>query len=47
VLPAAAMMASVRARGGRQGLLVARATSADSPYGRGNYVVGYAGMIFR
>jgi AmmeMemoRadiSam system protein B len=47
VLPAAAMMASVKARGGKEAVLVARATSADSPYGRGNYVVGYAGMIFR
>ena len=47
VLPAAAMMASVRARGGSQGILVHRATSADSPLGGGDYVVGYAGMIFR
>ncbi len=47
VLPAAAMMASVRARGGTRGELVHRATSADSPHGRGTYVVGYAGMIFR
>lgn len=47
VLPAVAMMASVRARGGSEGVLVHRATSADSPYGRGSYVVGYAGMIFR
>ena len=47
VLPAAAMMASVRARGGSEGVLVHRATSADSPHGRGTYVVGYAGMIFR
>ena len=47
VLPAAAMMESVRARGGKGGVLVARATSADSPHGRGSYVVGYAGMIFR
>jgi len=46
VLPAAAMMACVRARGGTHGELVQRATSADSPHGRGNYVVGYAGMIF-
>jgi len=46
-LPAAAMMASVRARGGTEGLLLGRATSADSPYGRGNYIVGYAGMIFK
>ncbi len=45
-LPAVAMMESVRARGGEQGKLVRRATSADSPYGRGDYVVGYAGMIF-
>ncbi len=47
VLPAAAMMASVRARGGTEGVLLARATSADSPLGGGGYVVGYAGMIFR
>lgn len=47
VLPAAAMMASVRARGGKEGVLLGRATSADSPHGRGNYVVGYAGMIFK
>jgi AmmeMemoRadiSam system protein B len=46
VLPAAAMMAAVAARGGRRGVVVARATSADSPLGRGSYVVGYAGMIF-
>lgn len=47
VLPAVAMMASVAARGGTQGLLAARATSADSPHGSGDYVVGYAGMVFR
>ena len=47
VLPAAAMMVSVRERGGSEGELVHRATSADSPQGRGDYVVGYAGMIFR
>jgi hypothetical protein len=47
VLPAVAMMASVAARGGSQGTLAARATSADSPMGGGSYVVGYAGMIFR
>ena len=46
-MPAAAMMVSVRARGGKEGELIARATSADSPFGRGNYVVGYAGMVFR
>ena len=46
VLPAVAMMASVAARGGRGGELVARATSADSPHGGGDYVVGYAGMVF-
>lgn len=46
-LPAAAMMESVKARGGTQGQLTGRATSADSPHGRGDYVVGYAGMIFR
>ncbi len=47
VLPAAAMMTSVRRRGGTKGELVHRATSADSPHGRGSYVVGYAGMVFR
>ncbi len=46
VLPAVAMMQSVRARGGTAGTLVERATSADSPYGSGGYVVGYAGMRF-
>lgn len=46
VLPAVAMMESVRARGGSRGKLLGRATSADSPYGSGSYVVGYAGMIF-
>jgi len=47
VLPAVVMMAAVAARGGREGVLVARATSADSPLGRGSYVVGYAGMVFK
>jgi len=47
VLPVAVMMDSVRARGGTRGTLVHRATSADSPRGGGDYVVGYAGMIFR
>jgi len=46
VLPAVAMMQCVRARGGTEGKLVERATSADSPYGSGGYVVGYAGMRF-
>ena len=46
VLPAVAMMESVRARGGSRGELLDRATSADSPYGRGSYIVGYAGMVF-
>lgn len=46
VMPATAMMESVRARGGSKGTLLERATSADSPYGSGSYVVGYAGMIF-
>jgi AmmeMemoRadiSam system protein B len=45
-LPAVAMMASVIARGGSRGKLMARATSADSPHGGGDYVVGYAGMVF-
>jgi len=47
VLPAVAMMASVAARGGTRGELVGRATSADSPHGGGDYVVGYAGMVFK
>lgn len=47
VLPAAAMMACVKARGGTRGEVVHRATSADSPLGRGDYVVGYVGMVFR
>ncbi len=47
VLPAVAMMEAVRERGGAQGVLVARATSADSPAGSGSYIVGYAGMLFR
>ncbi|MFW6045105.1 MAG: AmmeMemoRadiSam system protein B [Planctomycetota bacterium] len=47
VLPAAAMMVSVQERGGTEGELITTATSADSPHGSGNYVVGYAGMIFR
>jgi hypothetical protein len=46
VFPAAAMMFSVRGRGGNQGELIDRATSADAPQGGGDYVVGYAGMIF-
>jgi AmmeMemoRadiSam system protein B len=46
VLPVAAMMAAVAARGGRRGVLVARATSADAPLGGGSYVVGYAGLNF-
>ncbi len=47
VLPAVAMLTAVSARGGTEGILVARATSADSPQGGGSYVVGYAGMLFR
>lgn len=47
VLPAVAMLAAVAARGGTEGILVSRATSADSPQGGGSYVVGYAGMVFR
>ncbi len=46
VLPAVAMMESVRARGGTEGRLVSRATSADSPMGGGSYIVGYAGVVF-
>jgi len=45
-LPAAAMMAGVAARGGTRGELIHRATSADSEFGSGSYIVGYAGMIF-
>jgi hypothetical protein len=47
VLPAAAMMQSVKRRSGTRGVLIKQATSADSPYGHGDYVVGYAGMIFK
>ncbi len=47
VLPAVAMLTAVKALGGTQGVLVRRATSADSPFGSGSYVVGYAGMIFK
>jgi hypothetical protein len=46
VKPATAMMESVQAQGGTKGVLVDSSTSADSPYGAGSYVVGYAGMIF-
>jgi len=46
VLPAVAMLESVRMRGGTRGELLARATSADLSYTEGGYVVGYAGMIF-
>jgi len=46
VLPAAAMMSGVAARGGTRGELLGRATSADSPLGGGDYVVGYAGLRF-
>ena len=41
------MMASVIARGGGKGILTGQATSADSPHGGGDYVVGYAGMVFK
>jgi len=47
VQPATAMMESVKARGGKSGELIRHATSADSPHGSDDYVVGYAGMIFR
>lgn len=47
VRPAAAMIAAVMARGGKEGVLVSRATSSDSPLGTDDYVVGYAGMMFR
>jgi AmmeMemoRadiSam system protein B len=47
VLPATASLAASLARGATEGRLVARATSADSPSGRGSYVVGYAGVLFR
>ena len=47
VLPAVAMMAAIIARGAKEGVLVGRATSADSPLGSGSYVVGYAGMVFK
>ena len=45
-LPAAAMMASVHARGKTEVELIRHATSADSSFGRGDYVVGYAGIVF-
>ena len=45
--PATVVMAAAAARGGTKGVLVQRATSADSPHGGGSYVVGYAGMVFR
>jgi AmmeMemoRadiSam system protein B len=47
VLPATAAMFASLARGATEGRLVAQATSADSPLGRGSYVVGYAGVLFR
>jgi len=47
VLPAVAAMTAARQRGAEKGELIGRATSADSPQGRGSYVVGYAGMVFR
>ncbi len=47
MLPAVAMLEAVGARGGREGVLLERSTSADSPLGRGSYVVGYAGMVFK
>jgi len=46
VQPAAVMMHSVLARGGEKGNLIRRSTSAESPHGRDDYVVGYAGMVF-
>lgn len=46
VRPAVAAMEAARALGATKGEAVRRATSADSPYGRGDYIVGYAGMIF-
>lgn len=46
VRPAAAMIEAAKVLGATRGELLMRATSADSPYGRGDYVVGYAGMIF-
>jgi AmmeMemoRadiSam system protein B len=47
VLPATAALTASLARGAGEGRLVARATSADSPFGRGSYVVGYAGLVFK
>lgn len=46
-LPAVAMMYSALARGASEAIHTGRATSADSPYGRGDYIVGYTGMVFR
>jgi len=45
-LPAVAMMTSAAARGATRGTVMGRATSADSPHGGGDYIVGYAGMVF-
>ena len=47
VLPATATLVASLSRGAGEGRLIARATSADSPYGRGSYVVGYAGVVFK
>jgi hypothetical protein len=46
-LPAVGMMYSALERGAEEAVMAARATSSDSPYGGGDRVVGYTGMIFR
>jgi hypothetical protein len=46
-LPAAAMMYCAQEQGASEAVMAARATSADSPYGGGDRVVGYTGMVFR
>jgi len=44
-LPAAAMLASALARGATTARLTGRATSADTPRGAGDYIVGYTGLV--
>ena len=46
-LPVVAMMYSALERGASEAVMTGRATSADSPHGQGDYVVGYTGMVFR
>jgi MEMO1 family protein len=44
-LPAAAMLVSAMARGATSARLTGRATSADTPRGAGDYIVGYTGLL--